>query len=203
MVRHRPSPTASRPRVAPALAALALVWVLGPIAARAEAPPAAPAAPAKPATAPKPKRLYVGGGVGLGFGDLTYIEVSPLLGYRVAPRVTVGGSLLYRYRSDDRYDDTLTTSDYGASGFVRGDLYQGFFLQGEYEYLNYEFPVTSGTTERDGFSSVLVGPGYSSPIGGNGSVYFAALYNFSYDSNDLNSPYDDAWVIRVGVGFVF
>jgi hypothetical protein len=203
MARQRPSPIASRSRVAPAVAALVLAWALGPIAARAEAPPGAPAAAAKPAAAPKPKRLYVGGGLGLAFGDVTYVEVSPLLGYKVAPRVTIGGSLVYRYRSDDRYGDTLTTSDYGASGFVRGDLYQGFFVQGEYEYLNYEFPVTSGTTQRDGIESVLVGPGFSNPIGGNGSFYFAALYNLSYDSNDLNSPYDDAWVIRVGVGFAF
>jgi len=198
MARHCPARIALHH-----LAVLALVCVLWPIAARAETPPATPAAPAKPATPPKPKRLFVGGGIGLGFGDVTYIEVSPLLGYKVAPRVTIGGSLLYRYTSDDRYDDSYTASDYGASGFVRGDVLEGFFLQGEYEYLNYEFPLAGGDTDREGFSSILVGPGYSSPIGGNGTVYFAALYNLSYDSNDLYSPYDDAWVIRVGVGFAF
>jgi hypothetical protein len=139
----------------------------------------------------------------MAFGDLTYVEVSPLLGYNVAPQVMIGGSLLYRYRSDNRYDPDLTTSDYGYSGFVRGSIKQGIFVQAEYEYLNYEFATVGGGTDRDGYSSVLLGPGYSSPIGGNGAFYVTALYNFSYDSNDINSPYDNPWVIRVGVGFGF
>ena len=28
-------------------------------------------------------RWFFGGGVGVGFGDLTYIEISPFVGYRV------------------------------------------------------------------------------------------------------------------------
>jgi hypothetical protein len=196
MTDHRPTRTARY-----CLAVIALAAALGPTAARADSPPTSPAAP--PRTAPPPRRLYVGGGVGMAFGDVTYIEVSPLLGYQVAPRVLIGGSLLYRYRSDDRYDPDLRTSDYGASGFVRGDIKSGFFAQAEYEYLDYEFPLPGGGTDRDGVGSVLLGPGYSSPIGGNGAVYFMALYNLSYDSDDINSPYDDPWIVRVGVGFGF
>ena len=176
----------------------------GPAAAQQEPPPPSSAGkPAPPKAATKPKRFFVGGGLGIGFGDVTWIEVSPLLGYRVAPRLTIGGSLLYRYRDDERYAEDLTASDYGAGGFVRGDVYEGFFVQGEYEYLSYEFPLAAGGTDREGFSSILVGPGYSSPLGGRASLYVAALYNFSYDQDDLTSPYDDPWVIRVCVGFAF
>lgn len=171
--------------------------------AQAEAPPGAPGAPPKPSQPPKPKRLYVGGGMGLAFGDVTYVQVQPLLGYQVDPRFLIGGSLIYRYSKDDRYADSVSTTDYGASGFARFDIQKGFFAQGEYEHLNYEFPVVTGGTERQAYDSIFLGPGFSSPVGGNGSFYAALLYNFNYDSNDLNSPYDNAWVVRVGVGFGF
>lgn len=184
-----------------ALVVTVLVGSLAAIPARADTPPSSPAAP--PPHAPPPKRLYVGGGVGMAFGEVDYIEISPLLGYRVAPRVLLGGSLLYRYRNDDRYAESLSLNDYGASGFVRFDVYQGFFGQAEYEYLDYEYPLALGGTDRTDYSSVLIGPGYTSPLGRNGGLYFAALYNLSYDSDDVNSPYDDPWVIRAGVGFTF
>ena len=163
-------------------------------------PPSPPPAPEKPSVA---DRVWVGGGIGLGFGDVTWVSVEPIVGYSITPRFGVGGRLIYRYREDDRFSPSLNTSDYGASLFARFFvLPPAVFLQAEYEHLSYEFPVTGGGTDRDDFDSVLGGGGISRPIGGRASFFALALYNFSYDDDEL-SPYDDPWIIRVGVGVGF
>jgi hypothetical protein len=147
-------------------------------------------------------RWWVGGGIGLGFGDATYVSVEPIVGYSVTPQLGLGGRLIYRYRDDERYSPSLSTSDYGASLFGRYHVTRPLFLQVEYEYLSYEYGFVDGTTARDDFDSVLGGAGVSQPLGGHASFFVLALYNFSY-SDDEPSPYDDPWIVRVGVGFGF
>jgi hypothetical protein len=125
-----------------------------------------------------------------------------MVGYGVSEQVDVGGRLIYRYRDDDRYSPSLTTSDYGASVFGRYHVAKPVFLQAEYEWLSYELVFTDGSTDRDDFGSVLAGAGIVQPLGGQSSFFASALYNFSYD-DDEPSPYDDPWVVRIGVGFGF
>jgi len=152
---------------------------------------------------PKQKWFY-GGGIGLGFGDVDYFELSPLVGYNINPRTAVGMSLLYRYRKDKRFDDSISTNDYGTTLFSRYFLVPRVYLQAEYEYLNYEFFRFSGnttTTERSNFGSFLAGGGVSMPLGANASFYATALYNFSYDKTD--SPYSEPLVLRLGIGVGF
>jgi hypothetical protein len=148
-------------------------------------------------------RVWFGGGVGLSFGTVDYIEVSPLVGYRLTDDVSLGGGLFYRYRSDGRYSPSLDTSDYGANVFGRYRVAPPVFLQVEYEYLDYEYARIGGSTDRETFDSVLAGAGFVQPAGGRASLFVLGLYNFSYDDNDLRSPYSDPWVFRVGVSIGF
>ena len=154
-------------------------------------------------TSPTQPKIFYGGVVGLGFGDVQYLEISPLLGVNLTPQLGVGVQLLYRRRSDTRYYNDLTTNDYGATLFGRYRLPGPFYLQAEYEYLDYEYRVnyTSIETKRDNFSSFMAGGGVSQAVGGNTSIYATVLYNFSYDQAD--SPYDNPWIIRFGVGVGF
>lgn len=147
-------------------------------------------------------RFWVGGGIGLGFGDVTYVAVEPVAGYAVTPRLGVGARLTYSYRDDERYSPSLTTNDYGASLFGRYTVTRPVFLQLEYEWLSYEYATSAGSTVRDDFDSVLGGAGVTQPLGDHSSFFAMALYNFSY-SDDEPSPYSDPWIIRVGVGFGF
>ena len=170
---------------------------LGVLSGEAMAQEAAP-----PPTAPPPSvrdKLFFGGGVGLSFGEVDYVEIAPLIGYRFHPKMDGGIQLIYRYRNDSRYPDDLSTSDYGANVFGRYFVKPNIFLQGEYEYLNYEFVRADLSTGRDNFGSVLAGGGFHQPMGRTAGFYFSALYNFSYNDNDLYSPYSDPWVIQVGV----
>ena len=149
------------------------------------------------------KNLFVGGGVGLGFGDVDWVSVEPLIGYRINPKIAVGASLIYQWQNDDRYSQSVSTTAYGGRVFAQYYPKPVFFLQAEYEYLNYEYVQVNLSTVRTDTSAVLAGAGISQPIGGNGFFFASALYNFSYDSNDLTSPYSSPWVYRAGVGFGF
>jgi hypothetical protein len=146
---------------------------------------------------------FVGGGIGLGFGDVDWVDLSGVVGYRVTPRFSTGVRLLYRSREDGRFQRDVTTNDYGGSVFGRFVVRRPFFLQAEYEYLSYEFIRADLTTERDDFQSVLVGGGMAQPLGRNVVLFATGLYNLSYDDDELRSPYDNPWIFRAGVAFRF
>ncbi len=97
----------------------------------------------------------------------------------------------------------MSTNDYGANVFVRYSFLPALFGQVEYEYLSYEFVRSDLSTDRDNFNSVLAGPGFFQPLGKRTAFYATVLYNFSYDSDEFPSPYDDEWVYRVGVSVGF
>jgi hypothetical protein len=151
-------------------------------------------------------KFFFGGGIGLGFGDIKFVEIWPLFGYNFNPKVRGGMSLIYRYRKDDRIPDSTSTTDYGGSLFVDYFPVPRFFLRGEFEHLNYEFIYQDPNTlelftEREGFNSVFGGVGFANPIGSNGALNIMLLYNFSHE--DGQSPYADPYVIRIGVSFGF
>ena len=149
---------------------------------------------------------FYGGGLSAQFGDVQYFEVSPLMGYNVNPKTAVGISLLYRYRTDDRFRESYSTTDYGATLFGRFNITPLFYLQAEYEYIDYEFAVLNAIgnvvrKDRDNFSSILAGAGIQKPLSSNAALYFTAMYNFNYD--DVDSPYTDPVSIRFGIGVGF
>jgi hypothetical protein len=149
------------------------------------------------------KRWFVGGWLGLGFGDVTWAEISPLIGYRVSKRASVGASFLYRYRKDSRYEQDLSTTDYGGSLFARYNVVKPFFVHAEYEVLDFEYYSSSLTTDRKIYDSLLAGGGVSYGIGRHASTYVVVLYNLTYDSSEPIRPYDSPWVLRIGAGFSF
>lgn len=153
-------------------------------------------------------KIYVGGGFGASFGDYTYINISPIIGYRVSPKLSVGLRLIYQYTTYEYWDyqDQTTKNysgnDFGVGGFARYMVRGPFFLQAEYEHLNYDGLDDSGSS-RSSFNSFMAGGGISQPIGGKAFFFLTAMYNFSYanfDSNNVyRSPYNSPWVLRIGV----
>jgi hypothetical protein len=180
---------------------VAIVIALLPFAAQAQTEPDPVKVQEVPPRPPMKERLFWGGAVGLGFGDVDYVEISPLIGLRVNPKVDVGLAVTYRWRNDDFYD--ISTTDYGSSLFGRFRVWQNLFLEADWEYLNWEYVRADLSESRETTSSFLAGAGYYLPLGGRTSMAVSALYNFSYDENDPMQPYGDPWVIRAGfaVGF--
>lgn len=148
-------------------------------------------------------RIFFGGNLGFSFGDITFIEVAPLVGYRITDKLSGGLQVQYRHRNDKRFTPDLDATDYGANLFARYNLPAPFFLQAEYEYLNFEFFDSQLDTERDSFSSVFIGGGMAQPLGKRAFVIVTALYNLSYDNNEEPRPYDNPLVLRVGINAGF
>jgi hypothetical protein len=152
-------------------------------------------------------RFHVGGGFGLGFGDITFVDLSGVIAYNVVPRVTTGLRLTWRAREDNRIEQSVTTNDYGAALFARYMVKKPFFVHAEYEYLSYEsissVTAQGATTNRYGYDSFLVGGGAAHPLSKHATLFVTALYNLTYDSSELRRPYDSPWIFRAGVGFTF
>lgn len=150
--------------------------------------------------APLKERIVTGGGVGLGFGSVQdYFSVSPVIGYLLTAKLLAGTSVTYRYTSYKIVNPSIKLNDYGVSPFLRFTVYRNIFIQTEYEYLNYEFPITIAETTRRSFDSFLAGPGFIQPIGNKLSFYVMALYNFSYQETSQYAPYDSPIVLRAGI----
>jgi len=160
--------------------------------------------PAPPQSSTLKNRFYVGGWVGASFGDVvSTAQIAPELGFIVVPKFHLGGSLVYRYRKDKRFEPDLSTTDIGGSLFGRYFVYAPIFLQAGLEQLNWEFPVLEpdgvlATTDAD-HTAVLIGPGFALPLGPKAASYMTFLYDVNYDSSGPN-PYDRPWMIRIGVG---
>jgi hypothetical protein len=183
-----------------ALAALVFLFA---IQARAQAPPPPPP-PGEPAAEapvharpPAPDRFFFGGGFGLMFGSVDYIEVAPLIGVHVVPRFDVGFQPFYRWTDDHRYSPSVSTTDYGGRVFGRVRIVKSFFAEADYQYTSYEYANGLGGTTRDSISAFLAGGGYSIPLGRNAGMYFSALYDFSYNSNSYY-PYDSPVQFQIG-----
>jgi hypothetical protein len=198
------------------LRAILFLAILAPIAALAqEQPPPSTTPPtgtvqqppSPPPPAPPPKqgiqdRMFFGGGVGFGFGDVDWVSISPVVGFKVTPKLSTGVGLTYRHNSDNRYSTSLTTNDYGGDVFAQYTLFKNIFAMAEYEYMNYEYYNAVGDKISDSFDSVLAGGGIFKPMGGHASMVLSVLYNFSYSSNDP-SPYGSPWVYTAGVAVGF
>lgn len=149
-------------------------------------------------------RMFFGGGFGLSFSSYyDYISVSPIIGYKLAPKVATGMSIIYRYTKYKNVTPSVAMNDYGVSPFIRYQFYGPLFLHVEYEYLNYEYlNYNTGEQARKNYTSLLAGGGFFQPIGRNAGLFLSVLYNFSYKNPTSPYdyyPYDSPLVIRAGI----
>ncbi len=139
-------------------------------------------------------KVYVGGNVGLQFGTVTFMELSPLAGYRINDKVSAGVGVTYQYYhyQDRMYD--ISTNVYGGRVFGRYMFTENIFGHGEYEYLNLEafdfFP-----SRRVDVGSLLAGVGYIQHISRNSGIVAMLLYNFT---ESTYTPYTNP-IIRIGL----
>ncbi len=137
---------------------------------------------------PIKERLFYGGSLGLMFGTITDIQVSPVIGFWVLPRVAVAVGPTYRYYKDqiDR------TAIYGGRSYLQlvviKDLssvlplgvHTGVFLHFEDELLSLKTSFWKNPppymTDRFYVNTVLAGAGLSQQIGRRSSLNFMVLW---------------------------
>jgi hypothetical protein len=157
---------------------------------------------------PQVSKWYYGGTVGFNFwSDYFYLSLSPIVGYNVTPKFSVGGKVQYSYINDKSYDPLeLTSHNYGASIFTRFRPIYQIYLHAEFAYASYENYTIyvnpyRAESERNWVPFLLLGGGFVQHVGPNASVYIEVLFDVIQDEN---SPYDE-WdpIISIGGGIGF
>ncbi len=145
---------------------------------------------------PLKERLFYGGSFGLQFGTVTDIDISPVVGIWLLPRINVAAGPKYRFYKE-RYNSS-STGIYGGRAYTElviiKDLNNiipiglnfGFFLHVEDELLSLEssfwqYQATSGRLVRN---TVFAGAGMSQPMGVRSSLNLMFLWS-------LNNAFDD------------
>ena len=148
-------------------------------------------------------KVFVGGNLGLQFGTSTIIDISPMAGYKFNDNFAAGLGITYLYYNDKTYTPNYTTTIYGGRIFGRYYLpsYDNLFLHSEIELLDYDLllvdPYNNYYKQRITANNILIGGGYSLPIGDNSSIDLLVLYNLNENANSLyTNP-----IIRMGVSF--
>ena len=147
---------------------------------------------------PFKERLFFGGNFGLMFGTITDIQVSPVVGFWVLPRVAVAVGPTYRYYKD-QYNRTAL---YGGKGYLQFVVIQdlnsvipvgvhtGIFLHIEDELLSLKtsfWKLPPYTSDRFYVNTVLTGPGISQQIGRRSSLNLMVLWPLNDSGYSLYS----------------
>lgn len=147
---------------------------------------------------PLKERFFTGGNFGLLFGTITYIDFSPILGYRLTNNFVAGIGATYIYYNDATYSPRFITDIYGGKVFARYYILQNIFAHGELEALNFEgysqFNNGQYIKERIWTNSILLGGGYRQMISNFSSLNIMVLWNFSLD---INTPQNNP-VLKIG-----
>lgn len=138
-------------------------------------------------------RFYTGGDVGLLLGNMTYINISPILGFKATKRYSLGFGINYEYLSIS--GTNLNTSIYGGRFFNQYQILQNIFAHAEYALINIGIYDSFNQYERRWFGLPLIGGGLRQNIFGLSNLDLLVLYNLN-DSYYL--PYPNP-IIRVSV----
>lgn len=144
------------------------------------------------------ERLFFGGNLGLMFGTITDIQVSPVLGYWLLPRIAVAVGPSYRYYKD--YQNR--TAIYGGKAYMEFVVVQdlnsvlavgahtGLFLHIENELLSLKSSFWKNPPifeDRFYVNTVLAGGGLSQQIGRRASMNFMVLWPLNDSGYDIYS----------------
>jgi len=138
---------------------------------------------------PLRERLFFGGNIGLMFGSYTNIDVSPIIGLWVLPRIAVAAGPNFRYFKDPYGSTTI----YGGKAYTEIVFLQdlnnllplgihlGLFLHGEYEGLSLEsafFKSPPYESARFMLNTFLAGGGIRQMLGPRSSMNITFLWAF-------------------------
>lgn len=159
-------------------------------------------------TPPLRERIFFGGNFGLQFGTLTDIQISPIMGIWLLPRVAVAAGpdyRFYKYRTDRTdiygfkvYSELVLIRDLGSVLPVGANT--GIFLHLEDEVLSLESAFWKSSpvfSKRFYTNTILAGGGISQQIGKRGSMNIMILWSLNENIYDVTS-YPD---IRISFTF--
>ena len=143
---------------------------------------------------PVKDRIFFGGSLGASFGNYTFVNVSPIVGYRITEKFHAGVGITYMYYNDKywHYEESV----YGGNAFARYFLFESFYATFAGGALHGYGINEQGYPEKMTVPNLWVGAGYAQQLGGNGALYFSFMYDII---DDPNSFYQNP-LIRIGFG---
>lgn len=156
------------------------------------------------ATRPRSKfreNFFLGGNFGFQFGTVTFVDISPLAGYRVFKNGSVGLGVTYQYLNWETRGGSFTTHTYGGRIFARHIIWKGIMAHTEFEMLNLDcfdedHYRLSGELRiaREWIPGALFGAGYYQRLGARAGITALILFNALQSEC---TPYANP-VIRIG-----
>jgi len=130
-------------------------------------------------------KVYVGGGMGMQFGSYTYVDVSPVFGYRFNEEFSAGMGLSYQFLGIR--NPKFSSHTYGGGPFARYAFTNNLFAHFEYQILNSEFYLVDINGNivgqfREDVHYPWIGGGLRQPIGGKSYMIMMVLYNLNESS---------------------
>jgi hypothetical protein len=148
------------------------------------------------------EKCYAGGSLSLQIGNFaTYVDISPLFGYQITEKWSLGLGATYKYADiySPFYNVRLRGNVFGGGPFTRLILFDFLFAHAEAEFLNtVGYDVLINNYRRLWVPVTAAGLGYKGGDDDNYG-YFMILYDFN---NDPNTPYPLSPLI-IKAGFIF
>ncbi len=142
--------------------------------------------------------FFFGGGLGGGYSTYSsYIQVTPIIGYRVTAHFQLGTRLTYMHQWYKDYNNVKYNYNiYGGSLFLRYIFLKSLYAQAEYEILSVPDYYSPDANANRTVNSLFAGLGFIQHMGGKTFLTVSVLYNFL---EDQYTPYSNP-LIRVGFG---
>ncbi len=137
-------------------------------------------------------RVFTGGNLGFNiFQNYLFLDLAPIVGYRLTENMGVGVGLRYSLIRDLTYKTSW--SNYGGSIFARYKIIPQLFIHTEIEALrSYNFDLLSPNYGNRAMAYMwFSGAGYSTGNGGGLNFSLMLLYDFI---DHVNSPYQNAYL---------
>ena len=133
-------------------------------------------------------RIFYGGNLGLQFGTVTMIDISPMIGYKLTDKLTPGIGFTYQYMNDRDYSDSKFNI-YGGRIFLRYYFFEKYFSHAEYEHLSYRTDNynSRGIEEQIGVDNILIGGGLRERVSDHIWINLTVLWNINESVYSLYS----------------
>lgn len=150
------------------------------------------------------ERIWFGGGLNLGFGTVTAVQVDPVVGYKVdnKGRYSVGMGGSYWLYQDNRFSPPYRVSGMGYRVLNRYRVIPPVFLHAEFLHLRIPgWSAADGQRRTMWVPHLLVGGGYMQRISDRSSLYLQVLYDVLQDPNSVYRGMGPIVGGGVGIGF--
>lgn len=144
------------------------------------------------------ENIFVGSAANLRLGGVSYVYLSPQIGYDLAPMFSMGLQGIYQYIGYRTSSGIVSINSFGAGLFARFRPIEPLFIETSY---NLYKTNDINTFERINVDSWMIGLGYARQIGDKAFSSVSIHHNLLYDYNvpEPNIPF----VLKNKVEFIY